>query len=171
MLTNPPLIGSPHIGHPGPRRFSWKFSPCVVKSDFTILLSSLDTPQARNLWEWFPPKKVQAKDPLKSKLLRKTITGFVESSEEKENFAPWPLNVSDRLFDGSQQLKDHWLHMVGWLYREHNLAIRLQARLFFECTLRLWTSGNHSSSSKAKILSKIPLGTESRNTSKSWMCM
>ena len=146
MLTNPPLIGSPHIGHPGPRRFSWKFSPYVVKSDITILLSSLDTPQARNLWEWFPPKKVQAKDPLKSKLLRKTITGFVESSEEKENFAPWPLNVSDRLFDGSQQLKDHWLHMVGWLYREHNLAIRLQARLFFECTLRLWTSGNHSSS-------------------------
>ena len=30
---------------------------------------------------------------MKSKLLRKTITGFVESSEEKENFAPWPLNV------------------------------------------------------------------------------
>ena len=49
----------------------------------------------------------QAKDPLKSKLLRKTITGFVESSEEKENFVPCPLNVSDRLFDGSQQLKNH----------------------------------------------------------------
>ena len=128
-LTNPPAISSPHIGHPGPRRFSWKFSPCVVKSDITILLSSLDTPHARNLWEWFPPKKVQAKDPLKSKLLRKTITGFVESSEEKENFAPWPLSISDRLFDGSQQLKYHWRHMSGWLYSEHNLTIRLQARL------------------------------------------
>ena len=158
MLTNPPLIGSPHTVTLVQDVFLESF--LHVGWRVILQLLPLDTPHARNLWEWFSPRKVQAKDPLKSKLLRKTITGFVESSEEKENFAPWPLNVSDRLFDGSQQLKDHWLHMVGWLYREHNLAIRLQARLFFECTLRLWTSGNHSSSSKAKISSKIP----SRNT-------
>jgi len=60
-----------------------------------LQLLPLDTPHARNLWEWFPPRKVQAKDPLKSKLLRKTITGFVESSEEKESFAPWPLNIHE----------------------------------------------------------------------------
>ena len=65
----------------------------MVKSDVTILLLTLDTPHAHNLWEWFPPKKVQAKEPLRSKLLRKTITGFVESSEEKESFAPWPLKI------------------------------------------------------------------------------
>ena len=75
-------------------------------------------------------KESPGKRPIEIKnLLRKTITGFVESSEEKENFAPWPLSISDRLFDGSQQLKYHWRHMSGWLYSEHNLTIRLQARL------------------------------------------